>query len=99
MDHSLVKLLLGIGGARLAEGPEATAALLAIAFLAAVIVVAGADADAAPARRAIEGDVRHVDGHFLGEPATLRIAPAWLQVLVRPIDRLHDHLVLLGQNA
>src|SRR5689334_19316339 len=88
----------GVCFSRLAQETQAVLALLAKPLLASVAGIAAANAHTAAARRAVEQDVGDIDRHFLGEPATLGILPAGLQVLVNPIDAFHHDLVLLGQR-
>src|SRR5262249_52276243 len=81
-------LLLGVGFPRLAEVAQATAALLAVALLAAVGGVALAHADAVAAGVAEQQGVGRRDRHLLGEPAALRVAAVGLDVLVHAVDAL-----------
>src|SRR5205814_7309606 len=85
-----LKSLLGIRVAGLAEHAQASAALLAIAFLGAVGCVALADANAALATRAIQEHVRHGDRHLLRQPAALSIAAIGLEVPIDAIDAFDD---------
>src|SRR5262249_52154737 len=67
--------------------------------LAAVGSVALADANAALAGGAVQGDVRHGDRHFLRQSAALLVAPAGPHVAIDAIDALDNNLILVGQHA
>src|SRR5438105_11817397 len=58
-------LLSGILRAGFAQHAQVVSALLAIAFLAALIGIAAAYPHASPARRAVQQDIGGSNGHFL----------------------------------
>src|SRR5579884_1030576 len=83
----------------LTDGAKSSAALLAEALFMAVRSVSPTDAAAAAAIRTEQKHIGSGDGHFLGEPASLRIAAVGLDVLVNTVDAFHHDFVFLRQNA
>src|SRR5260370_5746185 len=72
---------------------------LRIALFAAVGQKAQAHAGGFVGLWADELDVGYVNGHFLGEPASLLVAATGAHVLVDPVDALNQDLAFPGMNA